>query len=245
MATKVQCRKCPASVHSTKATWQTSFGLVHFSAVNDSLHRETSSRAVFEWALGNFQRPKSWKDFVSNSCHRTVFHLGLEDGAVRPRRRHKQSIEAGVAGQPKLCRGFSGRARGALHVGPVLWVVLRPFHDLVPTLLPLRHFGSYLYSRITLQQFFLCEPLALRWHRISRQSRSSCGSSITIGCGFEGFFILLIENASLFVFSSFFTKFLHQYEYISERLAAKRIQGPCNSETRSGCSYSRRADFSW
>ena len=41
----MQWRKCPASVHSTNATWQTSFGLTQrhcsiFSAVNDSPHRE-------------------------------------------------------------------------------------------------------------------------------------------------------------------------------------------------------------
>ena len=45
MPMKVQWRKCPASIHSTNATWQTSFGLVHrhwsiFSAVSDSPHRD-------------------------------------------------------------------------------------------------------------------------------------------------------------------------------------------------------------
>ena len=45
MATKLQCRRCPASVHSTNATWQTSFGVTQrhcsiFSAVSDSPHRE-------------------------------------------------------------------------------------------------------------------------------------------------------------------------------------------------------------
>ena len=45
MAMKVQCRRCPASVHSTNATWQTSFDLTQrhcsiFSAVSDSPYRE-------------------------------------------------------------------------------------------------------------------------------------------------------------------------------------------------------------
>ncbi len=45
MLMKVQCFRCPASVHSTKAIWQTSFGLTQghsfiFSAVSTSPHRE-------------------------------------------------------------------------------------------------------------------------------------------------------------------------------------------------------------
>jgi hypothetical protein len=45
MPMKVQCFRCPASVHSTKAIWQTSFGLTQrhsfiFSAVSASPHRE-------------------------------------------------------------------------------------------------------------------------------------------------------------------------------------------------------------
>ena len=44
-ARKLQCRRCPASVQSTKATWQTSFGVTQrhcsiFSAVRDSPHRD-------------------------------------------------------------------------------------------------------------------------------------------------------------------------------------------------------------
>ena len=74
MATKVQCLRCPASVHSTNATWQTSFGLTHrhcsiFSAVNDSPHREAlfSGRflkghwAVFTWANLLRRAPRSSK----------------------------------------------------------------------------------------------------------------------------------------------------------------------------------------
>ncbi len=59
MATKVQCLRCPASVHSRKATWQTSFGLTHrhsciFSAVNDSPQREALFSGRFlkgHWAV--------------------------------------------------------------------------------------------------------------------------------------------------------------------------------------------------
>jgi hypothetical protein len=55
--TKVQCLRCLASVHSTKAIWQTSFGLTHrhssiFSAVSDSPHRE----ALFSGRFANRQR---------------------------------------------------------------------------------------------------------------------------------------------------------------------------------------------
>ena len=54
MAMKVQCLKCPASVHSTNATWHTSFGLTQrhwfiFSSVSDSPHRE----ALFSGRLLN------------------------------------------------------------------------------------------------------------------------------------------------------------------------------------------------
>ena len=57
--TKVQCLRCPASVHSTKATWQTNFGLTHrhrsiFSAVNDSSHRQAPFSGRFlkgHWAV--------------------------------------------------------------------------------------------------------------------------------------------------------------------------------------------------
>ena len=59
MATKVQCRKCPASVHSTNATWQTSFGLTQrhcsiFSAVSDSPHREALFSGRFVKGSGQF-----------------------------------------------------------------------------------------------------------------------------------------------------------------------------------------------
>jgi hypothetical protein len=45
MPMKVQCLKCPASVHSRNATWQIIFGMTQrhcsiFSAVNDSPHHE-------------------------------------------------------------------------------------------------------------------------------------------------------------------------------------------------------------
>jgi hypothetical protein len=52
----MQCHKCPASVHSTNATWQTSFGLTQrhcfiFSAVSDSPQRE----ALFSGRFANGQ----------------------------------------------------------------------------------------------------------------------------------------------------------------------------------------------
>ena len=64
MATKVQCRKCPASVHSTNATWQTNFGVTQrhsfiFSAVNDSPHREAIFSGRFlngQWTTLSFLR---------------------------------------------------------------------------------------------------------------------------------------------------------------------------------------------
>ena len=57
MAMKVQRRRCPASVHSTKATWQISYGLTRrhsdiFSAVMVSPHRE--ARVSGRFANGHF-----------------------------------------------------------------------------------------------------------------------------------------------------------------------------------------------
>jgi hypothetical protein len=82
---KVQCLRCPASVHSTNATWQTSFGLTHrhwfiFSAISDSRHLE----ALFSSSFWNGQCTtlsflESWEDFVPNSRHKAGFHLRDED----------------------------------------------------------------------------------------------------------------------------------------------------------------------
>ena len=81
MATKVECRKCPASVHSTKAIWQTSFGLIHrhfsiFSAVSDSPHREALFSGKFlKGILRNLQRLERREEFISNSRHKPVLDL--------------------------------------------------------------------------------------------------------------------------------------------------------------------------
>jgi hypothetical protein len=71
---KVQCLKCPASVHSTNATWQTSFG------------------------LHNFELLESWEDFVPNSRHKAVFHLRDEDEFFVFINAHEQRIEAACSG---------------------------------------------------------------------------------------------------------------------------------------------------
>ena len=77
---KVQCLRCPASVHSTNATWQTSFGVTQrhsfiFSAVNDSPHREGR------------------EELVSNSRDETVLYLCNEDEVFVLVNAHQQRIE--------------------------------------------------------------------------------------------------------------------------------------------------------
>jgi hypothetical protein len=62
IATKVECLRCPGSVHSRNATWHTSFGLTHrhwsiFSAVNDSPHREALFSGRFLKDTGQFAVP--------------------------------------------------------------------------------------------------------------------------------------------------------------------------------------------
>jgi hypothetical protein len=98
MATNVQCRKCPASVHSPNATWQTSFGLTQrhcsiFSAVSDSPHRE----APFSGRFLNGQRTtlslESREDFVSISRHEAVLYLRHEDELFVFVNAHEQGIE--------------------------------------------------------------------------------------------------------------------------------------------------------
>jgi hypothetical protein len=85
MPMKVQCLKCPASVHSMKATWQTSFGLTQrhwsiFSAVNDSPHREDLfSGQIFKWALGSLQRLERMEQLVPDPRHEAILHLRDED----------------------------------------------------------------------------------------------------------------------------------------------------------------------
>ena len=85
MATKVQCRKCPASLHSTNATLQTRFGLTHrhcfiFSVVSDSPQREALFSGRFlngQWTTLSFLR--AGEIFVPKSRHKTVFHFRDED----------------------------------------------------------------------------------------------------------------------------------------------------------------------
>ena len=99
MATKVQCLRCPASVHSTNATWQTSFGVTQlhsfiFSAVSDSPHREALFSGRFlngQWATLSFL--KSREDFVPNSRYKAVLHLRDEDELFVLVNAHEQCIE--------------------------------------------------------------------------------------------------------------------------------------------------------
>jgi hypothetical protein len=52
MATKVQCRKCPASVYSRNATWQTSFGVT--SVFQDQANAEESNGRAADYVRQKF-----------------------------------------------------------------------------------------------------------------------------------------------------------------------------------------------
>ena len=97
---KLQCRRCPASVQSTKATWQTSFGVTQrhcfiFSAVSDSPHRD----ALFAGRFVNGQRAAI-----------SLFRVGKISSRSLAQSRFSPSPQRGV-----LC--FRKRPRAALHLG--------------------------------------------------------------------------------------------------------------------------------
>jgi hypothetical protein len=95
MTTKVLCLRCPASVHSTKTTWQTSFGLTQrrcsiFSAVNDSPQREALClREILERAPHSLQCLKGWKGLILNSRCETVLYLGDSRARKAPPQRRR------------------------------------------------------------------------------------------------------------------------------------------------------------
>ena len=89
----------PASVHSTNATWQTSFGVTHLSF----LHLFRSQRLapsrdpflgqVFEWAADSSQLLESRKNFVPNPRYKPVLPLRDKDEPFVFVNAHEQCIK--------------------------------------------------------------------------------------------------------------------------------------------------------
>ena len=124
MPTKVQCLRCPASVHSRKATWQTSLGLTHrhsciFSAVNDSPHREALFSGRFlngHWAVCSALRAP--EDLVPKSRDEAVLHLRNKDELFILVNAHEQRIESAGARDIPADDEFLFHVRAVLDPSP-------------------------------------------------------------------------------------------------------------------------------
>jgi hypothetical protein len=118
----VQCLKCAASVHSTKATWQTSFGLTQrhssiFSVVNDSPHREALLSGRFFKGHWTVCRTRSVGVSSCESAARSRSSLSRRNELLVLVNAYQQRIEAACAGNVAT-DGTDGGFDGAVAWSP-------------------------------------------------------------------------------------------------------------------------------